>query len=109
MKATLSDASMRCVKRKLKRGPRFSRKELAAYTLGLMEGEERKFHHPWHTDKPGERPCRPEAVPRLVVELLEVIPHEAVASACGTLGHPSFWLRPGYRYRCVCGEISYKD
>ena len=97
------------IKGKLKRGPKFSRKELAAYTLGLMEGEDRKFHHPLHAEKPGEPSCQAQIVPKLIVELLEVIPHEAVASACDTLGHPSFWRGPGYRYRCLCREISYKD
>jgi len=106
---THSNDTVRTIKRKLKRGPKLGRKELAAYTLGLMEGMGGKFHHPLHEDKPGEPTCRPPAVPKLIVELLERIPHEEVAKACDAMGSPAFWVGPGFRYRCICGALTYKD
>ena len=102
------DDMIRVMKRKLKRGPRFSKKELGAYALGLAEGLGRKFNHPLHADKPGELACTGPEVPKLIIELLERIPHEEVAAACDAMGSPSFWLGPGARWRCICGEITYK-
>ena len=106
----VSASRTRELKRKLKRGPRLGRKELAAYLLGLIEGAGRKFcHDPAHADRPGTPPCRPAVVPKPILDLLERIPEEQVTAACDGMGHPSFWLGPGYRYRCVCGEVTYKD
>jgi hypothetical protein len=95
------------LKRKLKRGPRLTRKQLANYAVNLSLG--RFEHHPGHWSKPGEPRTYPQHVPKVILELLELVPVEAVRLACGALGHPSFWLDVGPRYRCICNDFSYKD
>jgi hypothetical protein len=70
---------------------------------------DRFVNHAEHRDKSGEPECNPPEVPKLILDLLEIIPHEEVSAACDIMGHPSFWLGPGYRYFCVCGEFAYHD
>jgi hypothetical protein len=66
-------------------------------------------HHPEHVDRPREPPCAALAVPEVVLEFVRALPRAARVRACDAIGHPSFWLGPGYRYVCFCGEITYHD
>jgi len=62
-----------------------------------------------HEDREGVAKCVPNAVDSRILEVLRRIPRREVIRACEQTGHHSFWLGPGYRYRCVCGEALYKD
>ena len=62
-----------------------------------------------HEDRAGEPKCVPNAVDDQILAILRNIPREEVIKACEKTGHRSFWLGPGYRYRCFCGEQLYKD
>lgn len=64
---------------------------------------------PDHEDRPGTPKCVPREIDGRVRDILERIPREAVIKACKETGHVSFWLGSGYRYRCFCGEMLYKD
>jgi hypothetical protein len=62
-----------------------------------------------HRDKPGECHCLAPKVPEVLLELLQTLPAPILERTCGQIGHPSFWLEQGFRYRCLCGAFSYKD
>lgn len=64
---------------------------------------------PEHDDRPGTPKCVPNKVDGRLLAVLRNIPREEVIKACESTGHPSLWLGPGYRYRCVCGEEMYHD
>ena len=61
-----------------------------------------------HRDKNGER-CKPPRVPSVLREFLRALPESVLEDTCEHLGHPSFWLGPGYRYRCICDQVTYHD
>jgi hypothetical protein len=44
-----------------------------------------------------------------VLDFLGALPVPILERTCGQIGHPSFWLAPGFRYRCLCGEFVYHD
>ena len=54
------------LKRKLKFGPKLTKRALANYALNLSLG--RFEHHPNHWNKPGERKSKPQQVPKLILE-----------------------------------------
>ena len=62
-----------------------------------------------HRTKPGERRQVAPKVPKTVLDFLQALPDSVLESTCGEIGHPSFWLEAGYRYRCLCGEHTYND
>lgn len=66
-------------------------------------------HDPEHRDRAGEPPCLPTPVPEEILVVLRNIPREQLVRACDAAGHPSFWLKAGYRYACVCGEMCFHD
>lgn len=68
-----------------------------------------KFRHSRsHRDKDCEC-CKPPRVPSILRDFLQALPESVLEKTCGQLGHPSFWLGPGFRYRCVCNQIWYHD
>jgi hypothetical protein len=73
-------------------------------------GKRRRFKHArGHRDKPGECHCKAPKVPEVLAELLRKLPVEVFERACAEVGHPSFWLESGFRYRCLCGSFEYHD
>jgi len=64
---------------------------------------------PEHADRPGTPKCTPHNLDERVLAILSEIPREQIIAACNKTGHTSFWLGPGYRYRCFCGEVWYND
>jgi len=95
------------LKRRLKFGPKLTKKALAQYAVNISLG--RFEHHPSHWEKPGSPPAVRQYVPKVILDVLELIPRDTLSAACGALGHPSFWLDVGPRMRCVCSDVSYKD
>jgi hypothetical protein len=62
-----------------------------------------------HRNKPGEPRDAAQKVPKTVVDFLRTLPASVVRKTCGNIGHPSFWLEDGFRYRCLCGDHTYND
>lgn len=73
-------------------------------------GDQGRFSHArGHRDKPGECRCKARKVPKTLLDFLQALPVSILETTCGEMGHPSFWLESGFRYRCLCGELEYHD
>lgn len=77
--------------------------------MTYLSNEIRFAHHRTHRIKPGEPHWKAQRVPKLLVEFLRTLPKQVLVETCDSMGHPSFWHAPGYRYRCICGELTYHD
>ena len=77
--------------------------------MTTFPSKRRFVHDPEHRTKRGEGRAQAPKVPEILLDLLHALPPTILETTCGELGHPSFWLAPGFRYRCLCEEVVYHD
>jgi hypothetical protein len=77
--------------------------------MPTSHSERRFVHDPEHCDRTGTPKCIPLELPEPLLEFLYSLPDSVVKQTCGSIGHPSMFLGPGYRYKCICDECWYHD
>lgn len=71
--------------------------------------DQRFINDPEHGDRPGTPKCIPCELPETLLEFLRALPESVVKQTCSSIGHPSLFLGPGYRYKCICDDYWYHD